>query len=300
MGLLSKFKFGSSKTAAKASPSAAVDPAELVREVRNRARRRLIGAAMLLVIGIIGFPLLFETQPRPIPVDIPIEIPARDTVPPLLPSGARQARPDPALQPPPEEAPAGSLQANAADATPPASEPSSPASVAAPVPRPAPLPMITETAPSRPQAVPKPPQPSQAVAAAPSSPPAAKPASKPAEKPAERVAEKPPEPKPVAVKPAEKPAAEKPTPEQILAGKSTVADDGRFVVQIGAFAEAGSAREARGKVEGLGLKTYTQVIESATGRRIRVRVGPYATKAEADKAAARIKASGLPAAVLTL
>ncbi|HSI50453.1 MAG TPA: SPOR domain-containing protein [Ideonella sp.] len=297
MGLLSKFKFGSSKTAAKASPSAAVDPSELVREVRSRARRRLVGAAMLLVIGIIGFPLLFETQPRPIPVDIPIEIPARDTVPPLLPSGARQARPDPALQPPPEEAPA----ANAADVTPQAVDPSPPASMAAPMPKPAPLPMITEAAPSRPQPASKPAQqPSQAVAVTPLKP-ASKPVEKPAEKPAEqRVAEKPPEPKPVAVKPAEKPATEKPTPEQMLAGKSTMADDGRFVVQIGAFAEAGSAREARGKVEGLGLKTYTQVIESATGRRIRVRVGPYATKAEADKAAARIKASGLPAAVLTL
>ena len=38
---------------------------------------------MLVGVGIIGFPLLFETQPRPIAVDIPIEIPARDNVPPL-------------------------------------------------------------------------------------------------------------------------------------------------------------------------------------------------------------------------
>jgi hypothetical protein len=54
-----------------------------VREVRIKARRRLIGVTLLLVIGIIGFPLLFETQPRPIPVDIPIEIPARDGAAPL-------------------------------------------------------------------------------------------------------------------------------------------------------------------------------------------------------------------------
>ena len=71
-------------------------------------------------------------------------------------------------------------------------------------------------------------------------------------------------------------------------------------MQIGAFAEVTSAREARMKVEGMGLKTYTQVIESDTGRRIRVRVGPYATKAEADKAAAKIKSGGLQAAVLKL
>ncbi|HEX6017278.1 MAG TPA: SPOR domain-containing protein, partial [Burkholderiaceae bacterium] len=48
-----------------------------------RARRRLIGAAALLGIGVIGFPLLFETQPRPIPVDIAIDIPKKDGAPSL-------------------------------------------------------------------------------------------------------------------------------------------------------------------------------------------------------------------------
>ena len=38
---------------------------------------------MLLVIGVIGFPLVFETRPRPVPVDIPIEIPRQDSVAPL-------------------------------------------------------------------------------------------------------------------------------------------------------------------------------------------------------------------------
>ena len=41
-------------------------------------------------------------------------------------------------------------------------------------------------------------------------------------------------------------------------------------------------------------------VETPDGKRIRVRVGPYATKTEADKAAARVKALGLPAAILTL
>ena len=60
------------------------------------------------------------------------------------------------------------------------------------------------------------------------------------------------------------------------------------------------AREARLKLERAGLKTYTHVADTANGKRIRVRVGPFATKAEADKAAARVKALGLPAAILTL
>src|SRR6266576_944342 len=61
-----------------ANPSNPAESAEAVREARARARRRLMGATVLLLIGVIGFPLLFETQPRPIPVDLPIEIPARN------------------------------------------------------------------------------------------------------------------------------------------------------------------------------------------------------------------------------
>src|SRR5471030_183458 len=57
---------------------------DAVQEARTRARQRLIGAIVLLVIGVIGFPLVFETQPRPIPVDIPIEIPKKDALPPLV------------------------------------------------------------------------------------------------------------------------------------------------------------------------------------------------------------------------
>ena len=52
-----------------------IAPADAVQQARTRARQRLIGAVVLLAIGIIGFPLVFETQPRPIPVDVPIEIP---------------------------------------------------------------------------------------------------------------------------------------------------------------------------------------------------------------------------------
>jgi len=230
MGLLSKLK-SRSPDAARAGASPA-DANEVVRDVRAKARRRLIGAALLLGIGIIGFPLLFETQPRPIAVDIPIEIPSRESVAPLRSPASRPARSQQAaVAKPPAEAPAASVPA---------------------APEPAPKPA--------------------------------------AEKPAELKPEPKPAPKPV--------EAQKPVEPAKVADAAV--DNGRFVVQIGAFAEATGAREARMKVEGMGLKTYTQVVESAGGRRIRVRVGPYATKAEAEKAAARIKAGGLQAAVLVL
>jgi DedD protein len=82
--------------------------------------------------------------------------------------------------------------------------------------------------------------------------------------------------------------------------KSAGAESARFIVQVGAFSDATKAREARMKVERAGLKTYTQVVETADGKRIRVRVGPFGQRAEADKAAERIRKLDLPAALLTL
>ena len=56
---------------------------ESVEVLRKRARHRLMGAAILVLAGVVGFPLLFDNQPRPIAVDIPIEIPDKAKVKPL-------------------------------------------------------------------------------------------------------------------------------------------------------------------------------------------------------------------------
>ena len=67
-----------------------------------------------------------------------------------------------------------------------------------------------------------------------------------------------------------------------------------------AFADPDRARETRQKLERAGLSTYAHVADTPDGKRTRVRVGPFSSRAEADKAAAKVKALGLPAAVLTL
>ena len=74
----------------------------------------------------------------------------------------------------------------------------------------------------------------------------------------------------------------------------------RFVVQVGAFTDANALREVRQRVEKLGFKTYTQVIESDAGTRTRVRIGPYATREEADAASTKLKRAGLAPNVLAL
>ena len=80
----------------------------------------------------------------------------------------------------------------------------------------------------------------------------------------------------------------------------TEAAAGRFVVQVGAFADEAAVRQTRQKVEKLGLKTYTQEVNTDAGKRVRVRVGPFATRDEATQVLNKLKGSGLPGAVLTL
>lgn len=222
----------SAKSGAKASA------ADDVQVLRIRARRRLIGAAVLVAAGVVGFPLIFETQPRPIPVDLPIEIPRKETAPPL----AVPTR-EPVSQTQPAPASSAELPAE---------------------------PRLAE-----------------------------KPAEKPVEAPVVKVAEKP------ADKPADKPAKPQVNDgaraQALLEGKEPAATSvSRFIVQVGAYGENKAAQEMRSKIEKLGLKTYAQAVETADGRRVRVRLGPFANRDEAERAAAKLKGAGLPGAILTL
>lgn len=260
-------------TSRSGSAGHSAPPPQSIEAVRRRARHRLIGAVALVLLGVLGFPLLFDTQPRPISVDIPIEIPSRN------PSGTVVAKSEPAA---PVAAAKGTAVATADSLTTreevvDAKTPAVPAAA-----------VVTKD---------------KAVEL-----PAPKPADKSAEKSSDKAVDKPaakPAPKPVpektaGEKPADKPAdkaAEKPTEKP--ADKAATGNE-RIVVQVGAFSEVERAREARLKLERAGLTTYTHVAETPQGRRIRVRMGPFATRAEADKAAARAKALGLPAALLWL
>jgi DedD protein len=104
-------------------------------------------------------------------------------------------------------------------------------------------------------------------------------------------------PEPRSVKPEAKPEA-KADIKKVEAPKP--AAENRYVVQVGSFAEETRAREARAKLERAGLKNYTQAVETKDGKRIRVRAGPFASKAEAERAAEKIKKLDLPASVLSL
>ncbi|MDO5289538.1 MAG: SPOR domain-containing protein, partial [Pseudomonadota bacterium] len=70
----------------------ATGPQETIDTLRRRARHRLVGAAVLVAVAVVGFPLLFDTQPRPVAVNAPITIPDKnDTAPLRLPADTRVA-----------------------------------------------------------------------------------------------------------------------------------------------------------------------------------------------------------------
>lgn len=53
-------------------------PADPVLPEKKRARRRLVGAIALVLAAVIGLPMLFDSEPKPLASDIAIEVPSRD------------------------------------------------------------------------------------------------------------------------------------------------------------------------------------------------------------------------------
>ena len=235
-----KFRMPGRTTASQAAAAAENAAAESAEVLRQRARHRLLGAAVLVVLAVIGFPFLFDTQPRTVSVDIAVEIPDKNKS--RFPANPAEAAPTPAASPtplPPEQG----LSAKEEVVAPTAANAAKPAPVA---------PAVPVTSP----------------------PPPAKPEAAKAE-----VAKAEPEKSPTA---------------EVKDGAA------RFVVQVGAYADADKAREVRRKLEKAGLKTYTHVADTKEGKRTRVRLGPFATRDEADKAADKAKQLEFTPAVLTL
>ncbi len=197
---------------------------ESVEAMRRRARHRLIGACVLVFIGVVVFPLIFDTQPRPVSVDIAIDIPDRAHSKPVT---------APASPKPLETAAALDSKEEVVKAEAPA---------------------VSAVAPAKPE--------------------------------------------PAAV---DKPEAKAdPKADTKTDAKSDAKDAPRFIVQVGAFSDEAKMRDVRAKVEKSGFKTYTHVAETKEGKRTRVRVGPFATREEADKVANKIKQLQLQPQVLTL
>jgi hypothetical protein len=189
--------------------------------------------------------------------------------------------------------------------------PATPASAVAP---PAASAAVAETrAPDTEGPAPSPPAPAAApAAAAPASaaPPPRKPASPPPRDTASQrkaTAQAPAPAAPAASRAAGKPAKNaSATPASASNGTPAAADDAvppavgslpGYYINVGLFAQEANARKAQARLLNEGLPAFRQELSTPAGPRIRVRVGPYPTRALANKAADTIKAMQLEAVV---
>ena len=62
-----------------------------------------------------------------------------------------------------------------------------------------------------------------------------------------------------------------------------------YAVQVGAFASSEAARAMRSKLAAKGYESFVAAGAAARGQRWRVRVGPFANRAQADRAAWQLK-----------
>lgn len=229
-------------------------------ELKKRARRRLVGAAALALLAAIVLPMVMDHEPRPTNQDIQVRIPSQDA-----PTGIA-ARVLPGK---------------------PAATPLPPASDAAPAEQPK-----SEAKPEvKPETKPEPPA---KVATVPAAKPAEKAQEKPAAKPAEKATDKPVEKTAVApADKAEKPADKKKTEES--RASTALAGDGaeQWVIQLGAYKEAGNVKLLMAKLKGMGVPAYTEKFDSPQGPRTRVRAGPFPNKDAAEKAKVKVKIVGV-------
>lgn len=70
-----------------------------------------------------------------------------------------------------------------------------------------------------------------------------------------------------------------------------------YVVNVGLFAQENNARNALTQLTDAELPASTQTVRTSQGTRIRVRVGPYETEAEAERVVDKVRAMGLDAQI---
>ena len=288
--------------------NAAAAEAETVDAMRRRARHRLIGAVVLVLAAVIGFPLVFDTQPRPVAVNAPIIIPDRNEAAPLAPPAAA-SRGDVAtgasLDSREQVVPAGEAPATKPVEQAPEKPAAKPAEKTADTARPS-APVTTPTATDDAAAARAERDAAQAREAEQARKEREAKAAEQAKARAERDAEQ------AARKKAEDAARAKAllegrNPDKAAAKAAqqahtaaAAAGGGRFVVQIGAYAESSGVSTARQKAQGAGVSTFTQDVNTKAGKRTRVRAGPFASREAAEQAAAKLKRAGLGASVIPL
>ena len=258
----------------RSESSEAQEPLDPALPEKRRARRRLIGATALVLAAIIGLPMIFDSEPKPFSDEIAIQIPARDA------PATRQSAPS---LPPLELSP------------PVVEKPSIPVTPVAPV-----APIKSEaSAPVAKTSLPEPVQAEKEVKKEVAPKEAAKENTKEIakEKANDKANDKSKDKsKDKANDKSNNKASNKTESTKQSDSKNTKSNRDlpiRYVLQVAAVESKAKAEDMQEKLKKAGIKSYSQKISTNAGDRIRIRVGPFVNKEEAEKMRARLRKLGL-------
>lgn len=245
--------------------------------LRRRTRQRLIGATVLLLAAVVIVPMILETDPRAVPDNVQIVMPTAapgSASAPVAPAATPSVERPVAMAPdaPKSDAQRSDQKEKAAETKrtePQAAEPAKAADVtkSSQAPKAADDSRATET--------PKTVEAKAPVASA----------------AAEKQTGSPPAESRATANPKEDPIA-------ALLDARSAATGGRFALQAAALSSEKAARELAGRLKQAGFKSYVEPVKTGAGTAHRVRVGPFDSKASADKAREALRAAGFAAVVV--
>lgn len=301
---------GTRTAARRKSSKQAAQPVDPVLPEKKRARRRLVGAVALVLAAVIGLPMVLDSEPKPLAEDIVIQIPSKDQpvgqVPrtrvsndttTAVPAGAaldqREEVIDAATPTLPDRSGSSATSGKTAGTTKPVQAASEPTTSAA-----KPETLATASKLREPKSTPKPTSkatPKLATESVPETAPKSATASVPKSTVATNNADSA---RAISILDgaAESGKADQPDKKDSKAGK-----DGKpahLMVQVAALTSKEKVAELQGKLKAAGIMSHTQAISTDSGARIRVRIGPFGSREEADKARARLTGIGLTGSVV--
>jgi DedD protein len=236
-------------------------------QLKKRARRRLVGAIVLVTAVAVVLPMVLDSEPRPVSQNVDIQIPSPDSG--EFKPKAIAVAPPPAAESAPIKGMPAVPKADPQAATAKSSAPDAPKAAAATSTE-APAKAVTG---------------GEAVDAKDTTTKAAP------KEPAKTAAAK--EPSKEAAKPAPKDQ-----PKTAAKEKDAASGSGVYVIQVAALADAARVKQLQKQLTAAGLKTYTESIATKTGEITRVRAGPYATREAAESARTQLKKAGLDGQVV--
>lgn len=236
-------------------------------QLKKRARRRLVGAIVLVTAVAVILPMVLDSEPRPVSQNVDIQIPSPDSgefKPKAAASGSGTVESSPIKGMPPAAVKANAPAATARIETSAAPKLDAPSSIA---------------------------DPSSTASAGRDGEKAdvtdAKSGGTQGSKDAARAVAKP---------AGDQKAASREPPKAVA--KDSANESGSYVVQVAALADGSRVKQLQKQMAGAGVKTYTEVVSTKAGEVTRVRAGPYPTREAAESARTQLKKAGLDGKVV--